>query len=179
MFHHFDCSVFSFRMALLLDPSDRYVIFNFGSALYQINSRMRRFGDKLAMDDLRRKYADCRIRGLLEESGRHFATCVLRLPDGDVDKWRCHYFLAKIAEKRNDKLENIFFHYHESARQLEAAGVQYPNRISLKKQEHAEAIEVNTSKFYFHSHILSLKRILLLDPGFIFVVYRTNVSGIL
>lgn len=138
MFQHFDCSVFSFRMALLFDPSDRYVIFNFGSALYQINSRIRRFKDKvnlfkyhhftclmhtsniffkcsyflqLCLDDIRHRYADRRIRGLLEESRCQFTSCIHRLPDGDVDKWRCHYFLAKIAEKRGDVLETVRWLY--------------------------------------------------------------------
>uniref|UniRef100_A0A915PZY8 Bm6422 n=1 Tax=Setaria digitata TaxID=48799 RepID=A0A915PZY8_9BILA len=143
MFLHFDGSVFSFRMALFFDPTDRYVIFNFGSALYQINSRIRRFRDKLSVDDIRYRWADRRIKGLLEESRRQFEICVPRLPDGDVDKWRCHYFLAKIAEKCGDALEDVFCHYHESALQLEAAGVQYPSRINTKKQEHAEAIEIH------------------------------------
>ncbi|KAM3721380.1 Translation initiation factor eIF-2B subunit beta [Dirofilaria immitis] len=140
---HFDSSVFSFRMALFFDPSDRYVIFNFGSALYQINSRIRRYRDKLSVDDIRHRWADRRLKGLLEESRRQFEICIPRLPDGDVDKWRCHYFLAKIAEKCDDGLEDVFHHYHESALQLEAAGVQYPSRINIKRQEHAEAIEMN------------------------------------
>uniref|UniRef100_A0A1I7VE04 TPR_REGION domain-containing protein n=1 Tax=Loa loa TaxID=7209 RepID=A0A1I7VE04_LOALO len=140
---HFDCSVFSFRMALFFDPSDRYVIFNFGSALYQINSRIRRYRDKLSLDDIRHRWADRRIKGLLEESRRQFETCISRLPDGDVDKWRCHYFLAKIAEKCGDTLEDVFHHYRESALQLEVAGVQYPSRINTKRQEHVEAIEIH------------------------------------
>ncbi|VDK89604.1 unnamed protein product, partial [Onchocerca ochengi] len=140
---HFDSSVFSFRMALFFDPFDRYVIFNFGSALYQINSRIRRYRDKLSVDDIRHRWADRRMKGLLEESRRQFEICIPCLPDGDVDKWRCHYFLAKIAEKCEKPLEDVFHHYHESALQLEAAGVQYPSRINTKRQEHAEAIEMS------------------------------------
>ncbi|CAG9532019.1 unnamed protein product [Cercopithifilaria johnstoni] len=140
---HFDCSVFSFRMALFFDPFDRYVIFNFGSALYQINSRIRRYRDKLSVDDIRHRWAERRIKGLLEESRHQFQICISRLPDGDVDKWRCHYFLAKIAEKCGGALEDVFHHYHESALQLEAAGVQYPSRINTKRQEHVEAIEIH------------------------------------
>ncbi|KAK6106599.1 hypothetical protein QQG55_24865 [Brugia pahangi] len=143
MSSHFDCSVFSFRMALFFDPSDRYVIFNFGSALYQINSRIRRYRDKLSLDDIRHRWANRRIKGLLEESRRQFETCLSRLPDGDVDKWRCHYFLAKIAEKCGGALEDVFHHYHESALQLQTAGVQYPSRINTKRQEHVEAIEIH------------------------------------
>ncbi|VDN00812.1 unnamed protein product [Thelazia callipaeda] len=143
MFKHFDASVFAFRMALFFDPSDRYVIFNFGSALYQINSRIRRYRDKLAVDDIRYQLADRRINGLLEESRRQFEICIPLLSDGDVDKWRCHYFLAKISEKCGDAIEFVFHHYHQSAVQLKAAGIQYPNRINTKKQEHAEAIEIH------------------------------------
>ncbi|VIO96745.1 Uncharacterized protein BM_BM6422 [Brugia malayi] len=143
MSSHFDCSVFSFRMALFFDPFDRYVIFNFGSALYQINSRIRRYRDKLSLDDIRHRWANRRIKGLLEESRRQFETCLSRLPDGDVDKWRCHYFLAKIAEKCGGALEDVFHHYHESALQLQTAGVQYPSRINTKRQEHVEAIEIH------------------------------------
>lgn len=61
------------------------------------------------MDDIRHRWAERRIKGLLEESRRQFEICISRLPDGDVDKWRCHYFLAKIAEKCENALEDVFF----------------------------------------------------------------------
>ncbi|MCP9260999.1 Translation initiation factor eif-2b subunit beta [Dirofilaria immitis] len=152
---HFDSSVFSFRMALflihLIDMLYLTLVALYIKSIPEYVDTETRFIAhsivKLSVDDIRHRWADRRLKGLLEESRRQFEICIPRLPDGDVDKWRCHYFLAKIAEKCDDGLEDVFHHYHESALQLEAAGVQYPSRINIKRQEHAEAIEMN---IYFY-----------------------------
>ncbi|VDM47857.1 unnamed protein product [Toxocara canis] len=134
-----------FRMALHFCPDSQDVLFNFGSALYQIRSKLVRFGRKLESDDVRIRWIRIRTAGMLEESQRLFSRCESLLSAGDPDMWRCHYFLAKIADKLGGSINEVMEHHYESARQLEASGVQYPMRVSAKKQEHIEAVEVPTA----------------------------------
>lgn len=138
-----DIAIFPFRMALFFNGTDHHVTFNFGSALYQLRSKINRYMRGLPVEDTRYRLAKQRLEGLLVESAVHFASCSSVLPDGDPDKWECHYFLAKIAEKNGNSIEEVMDHYYIAARQLEASGVQYPLRINTKKQDNVEAIELH------------------------------------
>ncbi|VDK50197.1 unnamed protein product [Anisakis simplex] len=136
-------AIFPFRMSLHFDKDSQDVLFNFGSALYQIRSKLVRFGRKLDTDDIRVRWIRIRTAGMLEESRELFLRCASLLSAGDPDLWRCHYFLAKIDDKIGNSIESVMEHHYESARQLEASGVQYPMRINTKKQDHIEAVELH------------------------------------
>lgn len=136
--------IFIFRLAFSLEHKEDFQLsFNFACALYQFRSKLRRFGSRLEMDDLRLHTVRRCMEGLLEESADLFLRSCSALEDGDPDKWECHYFLAKIYEKLGHPISQIMHHYYQAARQLEASGVQYPLRIKAKKQENVEAIELH------------------------------------
>ncbi|MFH4974222.1 hypothetical protein AB6A40_000931 [Gnathostoma spinigerum] len=135
--------IFPFRMALFFNGGDHQLILNFGSALYQIRSKIGRFVSRLADDDIRVRHVDRHLDALLLESQECMTKCLSLLEDGDVDKWTCCYFLGKIAEKRSDPVDKVLHYYYEAARQLEASGVQYPQRINAKRQDYVEAVELH------------------------------------
>uniref|UniRef100_A0A0M3HR25 TPR_REGION domain-containing protein n=1 Tax=Ascaris lumbricoides TaxID=6252 RepID=A0A0M3HR25_ASCLU len=107
----FSTAIFYFRMALFFGPGNQDVLFNFGSALYQIRSKLSRFKRKLELDDIRRRWIRIHTRGMLEESQKLFTRCASLLPDGHTDRWRCHYFLAKIANKCGNPVELHYLAY--------------------------------------------------------------------
>ncbi|KAK0426368.1 hypothetical protein QR680_009673 [Steinernema hermaphroditum] len=120
--------------------------FEYADTAYQFRTRIARYACSLDRCLARGKALNM-LPKLLEDCRNHVDRAnelnnAESEPEQDIE-WLVCYFNGKVAEKLDEPSEKVLCWYYQCAKVLERQGYQYPLKISKKKQENLEPIELH------------------------------------
>ncbi|VDM53611.1 unnamed protein product [Angiostrongylus costaricensis] len=139
--------VIPFRVSILVDSTVGVVFFQLANTLYQIATRLSRYFLTVPSDDWRLRYSTSVLRNLRQESQSLFEEALSQAFHWETGgiceyQWLCYFFLAKLQTKL-DEDEVAVDGFYEAACSCELSEFFYPIKISVKKQQNIEPVEVH------------------------------------
>uniref|UniRef100_A0A0K0DFA8 TPR_REGION domain-containing protein n=1 Tax=Angiostrongylus cantonensis TaxID=6313 RepID=A0A0K0DFA8_ANGCA len=141
--------VIPFRVSILVDSTVGVVFFQLANTLYQIATRLSRYFLTVPSDDWRLRYSTSVLRNLRQESQSLFEEALSQAFHWDTGgiceyQWLCYFFLAKLQTKLGeDEVVRAVDGFYEAACSCELSEFFYPIKISVKKQQNIEPVEVH------------------------------------
>ncbi|CAI4225047.1 unnamed protein product [Auanema sp. JU1783] len=149
MIYQLDWLTMPYRFAIQMDGTMAVLHFQHANCLYQVATRLERFLDTLADDDIRKKRVPY-VRKLRSESLHHFeeALALAKPPSGSLVEefhWLCYFFMAKLhAKEETCDVLKIADYLFEAACSCQLGDYYYyPLKINVKKQQNVEPIELH------------------------------------
>ncbi|KJH45992.1 WD domain, G-beta repeat protein [Dictyocaulus viviparus] len=140
--------IIPFRVSILMDNTVGVVFFQLANTLYQIATRLSRFFLTVPSDDWRLRHSEsiltnlrCESQFLFEEALSQAFHC-----EGGICEyqWLCYFFLAKLQAKlAGNEVVKIVDGFYEAACSCELSEFFYPIKISVKKQQNIEPVEIH------------------------------------